>query len=117
MKLTEGCRYGGALAAVLLASLESQAGGLATRDMNPILQPVFVPLYVDLNREEGWQFEQRLFLTNTFQEQSSGGEELLIDVENYRYEFSPRYRRGDWLLRVNLPLVASREGRLDALID
>ncbi len=109
---------GACLALVLgLVSLESMAHGLATRELNPILQPVFLPVYLDLNRAEGWQFEHRLFVTNTYQEQSRGGESLVIDIENYRYEFSPRYRRGDWLLRLNLPLVASREGQLDTLIE
>jgi hypothetical protein len=60
--------------------------GLATRDLNPILQPIFLPALVPVSEDNGWRIDHSFYLTNTLQEKSKGNESLLIDVENYRYE-------------------------------
>lgn len=93
------------------------AGGYATRDLNPILQPVFLPAYISLDSEDSWRIDHSLFITNTHQDQSRGGESLIIDVENTRYELDFGYRHDDWVVLINLPFIASRGGELDGLIE
>ena len=51
------------------------------------------------------------------QEENRGGESLVIDVENYRYELGIRYRQDKWLARLDLPFVSNSAGKLDGAID
>jgi len=93
------------------------SAGLATRDLNPILQPIFLPALVPVSKDNGWRIDHSFYLTNTLQEKSKGSESLLIDVENYRYELGLRYRKDEWLTQVNIPFMANNGGELDGLID
>ena len=61
-------------------------GGFATRDLNPLLQPIYLPTLATFNPDNGWKIDHSFYITNTLQEESKGNESLLIDVENYRYE-------------------------------
>lgn len=107
-----------ALAALALATPTVGASpGLATRDLNPILQPVYLPRYAPPPAPGGWHLVHGLHLTNTYQEQDRGDESLVIDVENYRYTFDFGYRRGAWSFAASVPFVASRGGELDHLIE
>lgn len=91
--------------------------GLNTRDLNPMLQAVYLPGYSRPNPQDGWWLEHNLFITNTSQVESRRGESLVIDVENRRYELDIGYRRGDWVMQVKLPYLDNSGGSLDHLID
>ncbi len=104
----------------ILASISqvSIAGvGLATRDLNPVLQPVYLPTQAPINPDNGWRIDHSIYITNTLQEESESGENLVIDAENYRYELGFGYRQDQWLGQVNIPFVANSGGELDGLID
>jgi hypothetical protein len=111
------------LAALLLvlapiSSFESAANpGLATRDMNPILQPIFLPGYISLTEEPGWRVDHTLYITNTLQQKTSDDENVLIDVENYRYELNLGYRQNDLVWQVRMPYIVNQGGSLDNVID
>jgi len=93
------------------------AAGLATRDLNPVLQPIYIPAYTPFGGSNGWRIDHSLYVTNTSQEESNGGEYLALDVENYRYELGLRYRKDNWLGQANVPFIANRGGELDGAID
>ncbi|MDH3630867.1 MAG: DUF3187 family protein [Gammaproteobacteria bacterium] len=93
------------------------AAGLATRDLNPILQPIYLPTLAPVKEENGWLLAHSLYITNTFQEKSKNGESLVIDAENYRYELGLSYRKDNWLTQINIPFMANSGGELDGLID
>lgn len=92
-------------------------GGFATRDLNPLLQPVFLPGLTRFGDTDGWRIDYSLYITNTLQQEGKGDETLLIDVENYRYELGLRYRRGQWLARLDIPWVHNSTGQLDSAIE
>lgn len=91
--------------------------GLPTRDMNPVLQPIFLPGYISLTEEPGWRVDHALYITNTTQKESSGDESVVIDVENYRYELMLGHRRDDWVWQVRMPYIANQGGQLDSVIE
>ena len=91
-------------------------GGFATRDLNPILQPIYLPTLATFNPQNGWKIDHSFYVTNTLQEESRGDESLLIDVENYRYELGIRYRQDKWLARLDLPFISNSGGELDSTI-
>ncbi len=93
------------------------AAGYATRELNPMLQPVFLPSLVPLGTDNGWRVDHSVFITNTFQAKNRGNESLIMDVENYRYELDFSHRRDNRLLQVNVPLMANQGGELDSLIE
>jgi len=103
---------------LFLASGPASAdGGYATRDLNPILQPIYLPTLATFKQGDGWKIDHSFYVTNTMQKESRGDERLSIDVENYRYELGLRYRHDNWLARVDLPFVANSGGELDGTID
>ncbi len=91
--------------------------GLATRDLNPILQPIYLPRQAPISEENGWRIDHSFYITNTLQEQNKSGESLVIDVENYRYELGLSYRRDQWLAQAVIPFVANDGGEFDGLIE
>ncbi|MGB5329619.1 MAG: DUF3187 family protein [Gammaproteobacteria bacterium] len=93
------------------------AAGLATRDLNPVLQPIYIPAYTPFGSGNGWRIDHSLYVTNTSQLESKGDEYLALDVENYRYELGLRYRKDNWLGQVNAPFIANRGGEFDDAID
>jgi hypothetical protein len=93
------------------------AAGLATRNLNPILQPIYLPAYTPNSSSNGWRIDHSLYITNTSQWESKGNESLAIDVENYRYELALRYRKDNWLGQVDAPFMANRGGVLDGPIE
>ena len=92
-------------------------GGFATRDLNPLLQPIYLPTLATFNPNDGWKIDHSLYITNTEQDETSGDERLQIDVENYRYELGLRLRQDNGLMRLELPYVDNSEGALDSTID
>ena len=105
------------LSAVLGCSQAFADGGFATRDLNPILQPIYLPTLATFNPQNGWKIDHSVYITNTLQEETRGDESLLIDVENYRYELGIRYRQDKWLARLDLPFISNSAGALDSAID
>ena len=92
-------------------------GGYATRDLNPILQPIYLPTLATFKQGNGWKIDHSFYVTNTMQREDNDREQLIIDVENYRYELGLRYRHDNWLARVDLPFVANSSGQLDSTIN
>ncbi|MDH3764021.1 MAG: DUF3187 family protein [Gammaproteobacteria bacterium] len=99
------------------ASQGLNAAGFATRELNPMLQPLFLPSLLPFGAENGWRIDHSLFVTNDFQKRDRGNESLIIDVENYRYELDLSHRNDKWLTHVNIPLMANRDGELDGTIE
>jgi len=95
----------------------SADGGYATRDLNPILQPIYLPTLATFKQGNGWKIDHSFYITNTMQREDNDREQLIIDVENYRYELGLRYRHDSWLARVDLPFVANSSGQLDSTIN
>ena len=90
--------------------------GLATRDQNPMLQAYYLPA-MGFSSQPGWQYSHSLFITNTYQTESINNETLVIDVENYRYDFTIAYQQNDWRLSTTIPLIFNQGGSLDGLIE
>lgn len=90
--------------------------GLDTRDQNPMLQAYYLP-GIGFASQPGWQYSHSLFITNTYQNESIGTETLVIDVENYRYDFSIAYQQNNWRLNTKIPLIFNQGGSLDGLIE
>jgi len=90
--------------------------GLATRDQNPMLQAYYLPS-MGFSSQPGWQYSHSLFITNTFQTESINNETLVIDVENYRYDFAFAYQHNNWRLGTKIPLIFNQGGSLDGLIE
>ncbi len=93
------------------------ATGLATRDLNPMLLQFYLPSHAPFGDSNGWLVDHSVLITNTLQDQSKSDEDLIIDVENYRYELGFSYRNDSWLLRVSIPFIANSGGELDGLIE
>ena len=105
------------LCALLAPGFAAADGGYATRDMNPMLQPIYLPTLATFGAVDGWKIDHSVYISNTLQDQSRGDEELLIDVENYRYELGLRFRQERWRARIDIPYIANSAGELDGTID
>ncbi len=103
--------------ALLSQANPAAAAGLPTRDLNPVLQPILIPSMVPVNPNGGWRVDHSLYITNTQQETSRGNESVIIDVENYRYEFALSHSHERWRTQIRVPLMANRSGELDTLIE
>lgn len=101
----------------VVAQGQLYAAGFATRELNPMLQSVFLPSLIPLSEKNGWSIEHNLFITNTLQFESRNNEQLTIDFENYRYEFDLSRRRDNWISHISIPLMATRGGQLDGVIE
>jgi hypothetical protein len=117
MKQTSVIAFVSGMLAVTSSHAANTAAGLATRDLNPVLQPIYIPAYTPFGSSNGWRIDHSIYVTNTSQEESNGDEYLALDVENYRYELGLRYRKDNWLGQVNVPFIANRGGELDGAID
>lgn len=89
--------------------------GLPTRSQNPLLQAYLIPT-VPIFGDEHWQFAHNLYITNTYQSDSSSQEDLLIDVENSRYDLQAGYSRDQWFIGFTLSLISNQQGFLDNVI-
>lgn len=109
------------LCALLLALLASSARagpypGVPTRDQNPLLQAYFIPAMPAVGADR-WSFSHSLYITNTYQRDTDADEQLLIDVENTRYDFQANFRHNRWIFNLNLSLIDNRGGFLDQTIE
>lgn len=89
--------------------------GLPTRSQNPLLQGYLIPA-VPMAAQEGWAFAHNLYITNTFQTDTSSSENLVIDVENTRYDFQAAYPVEAWTIGITLSLISNQSGFLDQTI-
>jgi hypothetical protein len=117
MKQTSAIALVTGMLAFTSSDAANTAAGLATRDLNPVLQPVYIPAYTPFGSSNGWRIDHSIYVTNTSQVESQGDEYLTLDVENYRYELGLRYRKDNWLGQVDAPFIANRGGELDSAID
>ena len=90
--------------------------GLPTRSQNPLLQSYFIPA-IPLTSPDKWTSSQAVYFTNTYQLDKSSQEELIIDVENTRFDFQLTYRHELWLFNINASLINNRSGYLDQTIE
>ncbi len=104
------------LTSCMLAHADAASVGLSTRDQNPMLQAYYLP-GINMQLHDGWHISHALYITNTFQQESSDNETLLIDVENYRYDLSLAYQARKWRVSTTLPFIANDGGSLDGLIE
>jgi hypothetical protein len=109
------------LLGILLNTLPSLAQaqgypGLPTRSQNPLLQSYLIPA-IPLDTNAGWSFAHNLYFTNTYQTDTSRNENLIIDVENTRYDLQAAYQYQQWTLGLTLSLIDNSAGRLDQIID
>jgi hypothetical protein len=81
-----------------------------------MLQAYYLP-GMGFSAQPGWQYSHSLFITNTFQTESIGNETLVIDVENYRYDFTIAYQQNEWRLSTTIPFIFNQGGSLDSLIE
>ena len=89
---------------------------LPTRDQTPLLQSYFIPA-MPAPSGAGWSVSHALYFTNTYQTDRSVSENLVIDVENTRYDFQLNYRQDLWQFNLNIPLLSNRAGFLDQTIE
>ena len=113
------------LLVILLSSLltavfnTAEAGnypGLPTRSQNPLLQSYLIPA-LPLQSDDGWSMAHNLYITNTYQTDSSSNEQLIIDVENTRYDLQAAYRNQQWTWGFTLSLISNEAGWLDQTIE
>ena len=88
---------------------------LPTRDQTPLLQSYFIPAS-PATTQQGWSYSHALYITNTYQVDQNGSENIVIDVENTRYDFQLNYRENRWLFSINIPMMSNRRGFLDQSI-
>ncbi len=91
--------------------------GLPTRSQNPLLQGYFIPAMPITSEHEPWSFSHALYITNTYQSDKNVTEELLIDVENTRYDFQLTYTHELWHFNLNASLISNQGGFLDQTIE
>ena len=101
---------------LLVHPLSATSAGLKTRDQNPMLQSYYLPGISGFDHE-GWHTSHSLFITNSFHKEQSTNETLVIDAENYRYDFTLAYQQDDWRFESTIPFIATESGRLDGLIE
>ena len=98
------------------AIAEQYYSGLPTRSQNPLLQSYFIPA-IPVTSPDAWTFSQALYFTNTYQLDKSSTEELVIDVENTRFDFQLSYSKEHWHFNINGSLISNRAGYLDQTIQ
>ncbi|MFT5664810.1 MAG: hypothetical protein ACI9JR_002215 [Gammaproteobacteria bacterium] len=106
----------GCLLLLLTNQLLAAPVGLNTRDQNPMFQAYYLPS-INLVSEQGWQVSHTAYVTNAFQNNQEGNETLMLDVENYRYDFSLAYQHNNWRLGTTVPLIFNEGGILDDAIE
>ena len=89
---------------VVLPAMASLYPGVPTRSQNPLLQGYFIPA-MPVSGQSAWSFSHALYITNTYQRDNELAEELVIDVENTRYDFQATYSNQLWHFNINLSLI------------
>jgi hypothetical protein len=90
--------------------------GLNTRDQNPMFQAYYLP-GIDLNSDQGWQVSHSVYLTTVFQSNQETNETLILDAENYRYDFSIAYQQDKFRLSATVPFIFNEDGSFDSAIE
>lgn len=116
IKGTPGFAGCGLFMCMCASSVLAAPVGLNTRDQNPMFQAYYLPA-IDLNTDQGWQVSHSAYITNAFQNNKQGNETLILDGENYRYDFSIAYQQDKWRLSTTLPLIFNDGGNFDDAIE
>jgi hypothetical protein len=90
--------------------------GLPTRSQNPFLQSYFIPT-IPISTQQKLSISHALYITNTYQIENTGNENLVIDVENIRYDFQLGFSHSLWHFNLTLPLLSNGSGFLDQTIE
>ena len=91
---------------------------LATKNENPLLRALYLPLPADMGSANGAALSMSLSVANTINAEPRETESLFVDGEatTLRLAFdAPLAPR--WRYRLTLPLIHDSGGRLDSLID
>ncbi len=89
--------------------------GLNTRNQNPMFQAYYLPS-INLNSDQGWQVSHSVYLTSAFQNNQEANETLILDAENYRYDFSIAYQQNKLRLSATVPFIFNEGGSFDGAI-
>ncbi len=122
------CRIGfSALALVLVLLLSAPAGAaddllapLAIRNQSPLVQIHGLPADLNPNLPPSGRVRARLALdiANNFAKGTVPGEQILLDGESYRTTLALAAGLGkSWMVGLELPWVAHREGFLDGFLE
>jgi len=106
----------GLLIILFTPAYASDYPGLPTRSQNPLLQGYFIPA-MPLTSNAGWSFSHALYITNTYHLDQNPAEQVIIDVENKRYDFQTSYSQELWHFNLNISLIDNRAGFLDNTIE
>jgi hypothetical protein len=89
-----------------------------TRDENPLLRGLYLPLPSDSRADAGAVVAATLSIANTLNVENRGTEKLLVDGESdtLRLSFEDRLGAG-WRYRVTVPVTHDGGGFLDSTID
>lgn len=90
--------------------------GMPTRSQNPLLQSYFIPA-IPLTSKEGWSTSHSLYITNTYQVDTLANEQMIIDVENTRYDIQVNNTHELWHFNINLSLIDNASGFMDQTIE
>jgi hypothetical protein len=91
-----------------------------TRDQNlfNLIHGQSLPTNARLNSQSQGLWSSSLVITNTLNIQSSNNEEIYLDYEAYRFNFSYQYGLNDkWNLKLDVPLIYQSGGFFDSAID
>jgi hypothetical protein len=105
------------LACLSFNTLAQTYPGLPTRSQNPLLQSYLIPTVPLTAQQDGWSFAHSLYITNTYQTDTSSDENLVIDVENTRYDLQAAYQNQSWSFGLTLSLISNQAGSLDSTIN
>ncbi|MFT5503907.1 MAG: hypothetical protein ACI845_003554 [Gammaproteobacteria bacterium] len=108
---------GFAIAGLFFALHTPLFSAIPTRDQNPMLQMFLLPGFVLPAAENQSRFQSQLQITNTYHEETSNSESLVIDIENTRLDLRFSHTFINWQISTNIPIYGNRSGNLDGLIE
>jgi len=91
-----------------------------TRDQNlfNLIHGQALPTNARLNSQSQGLWSSSLAITNTLNIQSNNNEDIYLDFEAYRFNFSYQYGLNDkWNLKLDVPLIYQSGGFFDSAID
>lgn len=94
--------------------------GLPTRSQNPLLHSYLIPampVTSPATSNEKLSISHALYITNTYQLESNNNENLVIDVENTRYDFQLNFSQSLWHFNLSVSLLSNQSGFLDQTIE
>lgn len=113
---------GGLLPAHVIAATDNQADfqPFETRDQNlfNLIHGQALPTNAHLNKKSQGRWASSLAITNTVNIESTTDENIYLDYEAYRFNFSYQYGLNDkWNLKLDVPLIYQSGGVFDSAIS